>query len=141
MPDLDANRGAPRSCNLHADLTDSLGAIAEDLRRFGLRVELAVLPDLTVRSAPGALRPIIRSIILHVGTVAPGQRMLIAGMRRPAGVAVVFTFEDGGRDLATQESALRSAQQQAALLGASLVIDVRSGIATTVTLILRNSSV
>jgi hypothetical protein len=107
--------------NLHADLTAALDAIAADLAHFRLRVELAVAPDLTVKCAPGALREIIRAIAIHAG-----------------GVALVFTYEDGGHDLAMQETALRPAQQQAALLGASLVVDVRSGIATTVTLILRD---
>jgi hypothetical protein len=124
--------------NLHADLTAALDAIAADLAHFRLRVELAVAPDLTVKCAPGALREIIRAIAIHAGSVASGQRMLVAGLRRPNGVALVFTYEDGGHDLAMQETALRPAQQQAALLGASLVVDVRSGIATTVTLILRD---
>ena len=133
-----ANAIAQQSCNLHADVFNTLNALTDDLRRFHLRVELAIAPDLTVKFAPGTLHAIIHAITTHAGTVASHQRMLIAALRRSAGIALVFTYEDGGQNLAMQEAALRSAQQQAALLGASLVIDVRSGIATTVTLILRD---
>lgn len=129
-----------QACNLHAELTATLDTIAAELTRFHVRVELAVSPDLTIKTSSDALRTIIRSVVTHATTTASGKRMLIVALRRPAGVALVFTYEDGGQDPLVQDSALRPAQQQAALLGASLVVDVRSGIATTVTLMLRDPS-
>jgi len=126
------------SYNLHAELTGALDTIAADLARLHVRVELAIAPDLTVKASQIALRAIIRSVVTHAAEVAAGERMLIVALRRPAGIALIFTYEDGGQDHAMTDSALRPAQQQAALLGATLLIDVRSGIATTVTLMLRD---
>lgn len=125
-------------CNLHAEVTGTLDMIAADLARLHVRVELAISPDLTVKASQSALRAIIRFITTHAAEVAAGERMLIVALRRPAGVALVFTYEDGGQDQSMTDSALRPAQEQAAFLGATLLIDVRSGIATTITLMLRD---
>jgi hypothetical protein len=124
--------------NLHAEVTGTLDTIAAGLARLHVRVELAIAPDLMVKASQSALRAIIRFITTHAAEVAAGERMLIVALRRPAGIAVVFTYEDGGQDQAMTESALRPAHEQAALLGATMLIDVRCGIATTVTLMLRD---
>jgi hypothetical protein len=127
-----------RSYNLHAELTAVLDTMAVDLARLHVRVELAIGPDLAVKASQTALRAIICSVVTHAAQVAAGERMLIVALRRPASTALIFTYEDGGQDLAITDAALRPAQQQATLLGATLMIDVRSGIATTVTLMLRD---
>ena len=123
--------------SLHTALTNALDA--NDLARRRLRVEVAISPDLTVKTPPATLSAIIQAVVTHAGRVAPSQRMLVVALRRAAGTALVFTYEDGGQDRALQETALRPAQQQAALLGGSLVVDIRAGVATTVTLVLRDA--
>jgi hypothetical protein len=126
------------SCNLHAEVTGTLDTVAFDLARLHVGVELAIAPDLMVKAPQGTLRAIIRSITTHAAEVAAGERMLIVALRRPAGIALVFTYEDRGQDQAMTDSALRPAQEQGALIGATLMIDVRPGIATTVTVMLRD---
>lgn len=137
-PQTAADTSPQLSYSLHAEVTGTLDTIAFDLARLHVGVELAIPPDLMVKAPQGTLRAIIRAITTHAAEVAAGERMLIVALRRPAGIALVFTYEDRGQDQAMTDTALRPAQEQAALIGATFMIDVRSGIATTVTVMLRD---
>ncbi len=97
-------------------------------------LELAVQPDLVVRTDPRALRQILGDLVSRAIEQSPCGRVLLAAAH--VGGRVQITVSDDGPhpDRALQASRLRPAEHLAALQGATMEIDVRPEQGTTVVL-------
>jgi hypothetical protein len=102
-------------------------------QRF-VALELAVQPDLVVRTDPRALRQILGDLVSRAIEQSPCGRVLLAAAH--VGGRVQITVSDDGPhpDRALQASRLRPAESLAALQGATMEIDVRAEQGTTVVL-------
>jgi hypothetical protein len=102
-------------------------------QRF-VALELAVQPDLAVRTDPRALREVLGDIVGQAIVDASCGRVLLAAAR--IGGRVQITVSDDGvrADRALRSSQLRPAERLAALQGATMEVDARAGCGTTVVL-------
>ena len=104
-------------------------------------LETAVAPNLSVRMDPRALREILSDLLARAIETSPGGRVLLTAAD-VAGRVQVTVSDDGARaDRDVRASWLRSAQRLAALQGATMDIDARSGQGTTVIVRIPASSV
>jgi hypothetical protein len=101
-------------------------------QRF-VTLELAVQPELAVRTDPHALREILGDFVAHA-TESASERVLLGAAR--IGGRVHITVSDDGvhADRALRESQLRAAEGLAALQGATMEVDAWAGQGTTVVL-------
>ncbi|MGH7210062.1 MAG: sensor histidine kinase, partial [Acetobacteraceae bacterium] len=120
----------------HLDLEVELHAIvqAHDAQAIGrhVRLETAVVPGLTVRVDPAALRQIVSDLLANaIGHSAGGRVLLGAG--RHGGRVRISVLDDGTPvERAEQEAHLRDAERLVALQGGTLEITVRAGAGTIV---------
>jgi len=102
-------------------------------QRF-VTLELAVQPELAVRTDPHAFREILGDLVARAIEQSACERVLL-GAARIGGRVQISVSDDGVHaDRALRQSQLRAAESLAALQGATMEVDARTGQGTTVVL-------
>jgi hypothetical protein len=109
------------------------------LRRFEslaaarfVTLELAVQPDLAVRTDPRALREILGDLVGRAIDQPACERVLLGAARIGGHVHITVSDDGTQADRALRASQLRSAERLAALQGATMDVDAWAGQGTTV---------
>jgi hypothetical protein len=119
---------------LQAELRAVLADVQDDADRLNVQMELAIPPGLVLRSAPGALQPVLRGLLRNAVEHTPNGRVFIGAMRADACVRLIV-IDDGKTGARPIAAELR--KPLARLLagaGAGLVVDHRPGDGTTLVL-------
>jgi hypothetical protein len=130
-----------------AGVLDVAAETTAALRRFEslaamrfVTLELAVQPDLAVRTDRRALREILADLVGQAIDQPSCERVLLGAARIGGHVHITVSDDSEQADRALRASQLRSAERLAALQGATLDVDARAGQGTTVLLRLPGSA-
>ncbi|HVC60437.1 MAG TPA: ATP-binding protein [Acetobacteraceae bacterium] len=115
-----------------AEMRDVLGRIGPEAARGLVRLEMAVQPDLAVRTDPLALRALLSDLVGNAIRHAPAGRVLLSAARLGGRVEIAVIDDGAGTEVAMREAALREAGQLVALQGGTLHIEAHEGQGTTV---------
>ncbi|MEO8716550.1 MAG: ATP-binding protein, partial [Acetobacteraceae bacterium] len=117
------------------DLDTELRAAAEGLvasaRQRHVRLQVAVQPDLTVRSDAVALRQIVTDLLANAIAHTEGGAVLLSAGRHGGRIQIAVIDDGVAVDASEQAAHLRDAERLAALQGGTLEITVRPATGTT----------
>jgi anti-sigma regulatory factor (Ser/Thr protein kinase) len=120
------------------DVSSETTAVMQRLDSFAAQrsvaLELAVQPNLAVRTDARALREILGDLVAHAIEQSPCGRVLLAAGHVGGRVQITVSDDGAHPDRALLASELRRAERLAALQGATMEIDARPRQGTTIVL-------
>jgi signal transduction histidine kinase len=115
-----------------AEARDVLRQLDSLAARQLVDLEYAIQPELTLRADRRAFREILSDLVTAAIEQAPCGHVLLGAARTGGRVHVVVTDDGGKPNREMRLSKLQSAERLAALHGATMEVDIRTGEGTTV---------
>ncbi len=132
----DANGGSARTparlVEIETAVCEAVAALYPWARALGVRIDIALCPDMRVHVDPGALGMALRLIMMTAIQSAPGGQVLITGLGLGTQGHIRVTDDGAGASQRDREGLVREAASLIALQGGSIAVEARPGRGTTV---------
>jgi hypothetical protein len=120
--------------DLEIALCEAALAVEAAARARWVRIELALGASMTVPVDPRTLRTALLDTMLSAINAAPGGQVLVTATTLGSQLHIRITDDSPETDQPGREIALRQTESLIALQGGSIVVEVRTGRGTTVTI-------